>query len=57
MHWNFIFYFPNPTHLILIALSSTCALKGKKKTKKTKKKTYHRSQPSLITTEPLRDFQ
>ena len=56
MHWNFIFYFPNPAHLILITLSSTCALKGKKK-KKPQKKTYHRSQPSLITTEPLRDFQ
>ena len=36
MHWNFIFYFPNPAHLILIALSSTCALKGKKKKKKKK---------------------
>ena len=34
MHWNFIFYFPNPAHLILIALSSTCALKGKKKKQK-----------------------
>ena len=37
MHWNFIFYFPNPAHLILITLSSTCALKGKKKQKKQKK--------------------
>ena len=38
MHWNFIFYFPNPANLILIALSSTCALKGKKKKQKNKKK-------------------
>ena len=36
IHWNYIFYFPNPAHLILIALSSTCALKGKKKNKKKK---------------------